>query len=247
MTMWVPAAAAALAGAFLVIYLPDIGRGFISDDFRWIVESRAESIGDLIALLRANTGFYRPVVSWAFAADHALWGTNAFGYGVTNLLLCLATAGALFALARRFALPSSAALVVAGVWLFNFHAVNMALLWLSGRTALLVSLFSVGTAHAMLRGRFLLAGVLALLAMLSKEEAVALLALFSALAFLTERRARSLVRTLPLWAALGIYVALRLQSGAFWPASAPSYYQFSFSPALLGRNFLEYADRAGTL
>ena len=246
MTVRTLAAAAAMAGAFLLIYLPDIGHGFISDDFRWIVESRSSSPGDLVALLGSNTGFYRPVVSWSFAADHALWGTNAFGYGVTNLILCLATAAALFALARQLALPSAAALAAAGVWLFNFHAVNMALLWLSGRTALLVSLLAVGTALAMMRGRFIAAGAVALLAMLAKEEAVALPALFSAFTLLTERRARSLVSTVPLWAALAVYIALRLQSGAFWPSDAPSYYQFAFSPVGIGRNILEYADRAGT-
>ena len=211
MTMRTAATAAALAGAFLLIYLPDAGHGFISDDFRWIVESRSGSVSDLVALLGANTGFYRPVVSWSFAADHAVWATSPFGYGLTNLLLCLATAATLFALARRLALPSSAALLTAGVWLFNFHAVNMAVLWLSGRTALLASLFSLATAHAMLGGRSLLAGAVALLAMLSKEEAIALPALFSAYLVLTERRAGSLVRTLPLWAALVVYVALRLQ------------------------------------
>jgi hypothetical protein len=241
------AAAAAMAGAFLLIYLPDVGRGFISDDFRWIVESRSDSLRDLIALLAANIGFYRPVVSWSFAADHSVWGTDSFGYGMTNLVMCLATAAMLFALARRVHLSASAALVAAGVWLFNFHAVNMAVLWLSGRTALLVSLFSLATAHAMLAGRPVLAGALALLAMLSKEEAVALPALFSAYLALTERRARDLVRTLPLWAALGLYLALRLQSGAFWAADAPSFYRFSFSPGLVGRNILEYADRAGTV
>ena len=241
------AAAAAMAGALLVVYLPDIGHGFISDDFRWIVEGRADSIGDLIGLFGTNTGFYRPIVSWSFAADHAAWGSNPFGYGLTNLTLCMAAAAALFMLARRVQLPSSAALITVGVWLFNFHAVNMAVLWLSGRTALLVSLFSLGTAHAMLAGRSLLAGALALLAMLSKEEAVALPALFSVYTVLTERRARGLVRTLPLWAALGVYLGLRLQSGAFWATDAPSFYRFSFAPALIGRNVLEYADRAGTV
>jgi hypothetical protein len=240
------AAAAAVAGAFLLIYLPDIGHGFISDDFRWIVESRSDSIAGLAALLGSNTGFYRPVVSWSFAADHALWGTDAFGYGLTNLILCLATATALFALARQLVLPPAASLAAAAVWLFNFHAVNMALLWISGRTALLVSLFSLATAIATIGRRFLAAGGLALLAMLSKEEAVALPALFSAFALLSERRARSLIHTVPLWAALGVYVALRLQSGAFWPDDAPSYYRFAFSPLGIGRNILEYADRAGT-
>src|SRR5215208_6049005 len=138
-------AALAMLAAFLLIYLPDVGHGFISDDFRWIVESRAASAGDLLAPFRTNTGFYRPIVSLTFANDFAFWGTNAFGYGLTNLALCLLTAAALVALARRLGLSASASVVAAGVWLFNFHAVNMALLWLSGRTALLVSLFSVAT------------------------------------------------------------------------------------------------------
>ena len=241
------AAGAAMAGAFLLIYLPDAGHGFISDDFRWIVESRSQSVSDLIALLSTNTGFYRPVVSWSFAADHAAWGSNAFGYGLTNLALCLATAAALFKLARQVALPPSAALVAAGVWLFNFHAVNMAVLWLSGRTSLLVSLFSLGTVQAMLARRPLIAGGLGLLAMLSKEEAVALPALVSAWTFLWERRARSLLRTLPLWGALAVYLVLRTQSGAFWATDAPDFYRFSFSPDLVARNVLEYADRAGTV
>jgi hypothetical protein len=246
MTARTTAAAAAIAGAFLLIYLPDIGHGFISDDFRWIVESRSSSPGDLVSLLGSNTGFYRPAVSWSFAADHALWGANAFGYGLTNIVLCLAAAVTLYALARQLGLPADPALAAVGVWLFNFHAVNMALLWLSGRTALLVSLFSLATTLAMMRRRFMVAGALALLAMLSKEEAVALPALFTAFMLLTQRRARSLSATAPLWAALGVYAALRLQSGAFWPSDAPSYYQFAFSPLGIGRNVLEYADRAGT-
>ena len=144
-------------------------------------------------------------------------------------------------------LPPSAALVAAGVWLFNFHAVNMAVLWLSGRTSLLVSLFSLAKAHAMLAGRPLMAGGLALLAMLSKEEAVALPALFSAWTLLWEPRVRSVVRTLPMWGALLVYIALRLQSGAFWATDAPAYYRFSSSPGLVARNAFEYADRAGTV
>ena len=237
----------ALIAAFLLIYLPDVGHGFISDDFRWIVESRAAWPRDLVTLFGANTGFYRPLVSISFATDFAIWDSKAFGYGVTNVALALLTAGALCALSRRLGLSAGAAVVAGGVWLFNFHAVNMALLWLSGRTALLVSLFSVSTAYALVSGRSALAGLLALLAMLSKEEAVALPALFGAYVYLSERRVRCLTRTIPLWIALAIYLGLRMQSGAFWASDAPSYYRFAFSPALVARNAIEYADRAGTL
>ena len=233
-------AAAILAAIFLAIYLPDIGHGFISDDFRWIVESRADGPGDLVDLFTTNVGFYRPLVALTFAADYALWETNAFGYGVTNLLLVIADAALLFALARRVDLPAAASLATVGVWVLNFHAVNMSLLWLSGRTALLAALFSLATANLFVSGRFVLAGLACLAAMLSKEEAVALPALFTAFERL------KLTRTWPLWIALVLYLALRLPSGAFWPNDAPSFYAFTFSPALVGRNILEYADRAGT-
>lgn len=64
-----------MAAIFLAIYMPDLGHGFISDDFRWIVESRTDTPGDLVRLFRANVGFYRPLVAVTFAVDHALWGS----------------------------------------------------------------------------------------------------------------------------------------------------------------------------
>jgi hypothetical protein len=50
----------------------------------------------------------------------------------------------------------------------------------------------------------------------------------------------------PLLAALAIYLVLRLQSGAFWPATAPSYYRLTIQPSILFRNALEYLDRGAT-
>ena len=295
-----PRAVAAVAAVFLVIYLPDVGHGFISDDFRWIVENRIVLPADLLSPFSSNTGFYRPMTSLSFAGDHALWGTSPFGYGLTNLMLCLMAAGALFMVARRLGLPDGAALLASSVWLLNFHAINMAVLWLSGRTALLAAVFSLATASAVLNARYTRAGLLALLAMLSKEEAIALPALFTLYLVAVDRGwgaisagpaeaglyadgpaeaglhgagqpgvhvesgfsrtslgapnveshfSRTLaigLRTAPLWAAAAVYLALRAQSGAFWPADAPAYYRFSLSPALVARNVLEYADRAGT-
>jgi hypothetical protein len=253
--------AAVIAAVFLVIYLPDVGHGFISDDFRWIVENRIQAPSDVMSPFSSNTGFYRPITSLSFAADHAVWGTHAFGYGVTNLALCLLAAAALFMVGRSLGLPAGPALLATSVWLLNFHAINMAVLWLSGRTALLAAIFSLATAYAMLTARYALAGILALLAMLSKEEAIALPALFTVFLAAGGSRwygppegglhvasgfSRTLTRTAPLWGAAALYLVLRTQSGAFWPADAPAYYQFSFSPALIVRNILEYADRAGT-
>jgi hypothetical protein len=168
--------------------------------------------------------------------------------------LCLADSILLFGLARRFVLPAGAAVFTAALWAFNFHGINMALLWLSGRTALLVVMFALMTAHAVLRGWRISAGLLCLAAMLCKEEAVVLPALFTVFLMLDGMRNRrqaalrhALVEIWPLWAALPIYAVLRIQSGAFSPMDAPSYYQFSLSPPLVVRNLEEYADRTATL
>jgi hypothetical protein len=247
-------AAAVLGALFLAAYLPDLGHGFIRDDFRWVHVSRSGDFGELLALFSTNLGFYRPLVSVSFAADYAIWGLNPFGYGITNLTLCLLDSVLLFCLARRFALPATAALFTAALWAFNFHGINMALLWLSGRTALLVALFTLSAAHAVLRRWRLAAGLLCLTAMLCKEEAVVLPALLTGFILLDRLQAgerprplETLVRAWPLWAALPLYAVLRMGSGAFGVTNAPAYYQFSGSPALLLRNLAEYTDRTATL
>ena len=240
---------------FLLVYVPDVGHGFIKDDYAWIRSSRLADPAGLVALFSQHVGFYRPLVSVSFAADYAVWGLRPWGYAATNLVLLLLDAALLIGLARRFGLPMAAALLGAAVWVFNFHGVNMALLWISGRTSLLVTLFALGAALAWLAGRRLLAGVVVFLALLCKEEAVLLPALFAGFALWESRSAanlspslwRTVRATAPLWIALGVYLLLRAHSGAFGPVDAPSFYRFSFSPLLLLRNLFEYLDRAATV
>lgn len=231
-----------LALAFLLIYLPAIGHGFIKDDFRWIAESRVTSSSDLVALFQRNIGFYRPLVSASFAANYAVFGLNAFGYGITNLAVLLIDGALVFWLANRLTGVPEAALLAAVAWLFNFHGVNMALLWISGRTALLLCLFALGTAVAARSGRTLLAALLALAAMLCKEEAALLPLLFTVLAILDGSPRRYWM----MWVALALYLALRVNSGAFGPQDAPPFYQFTFAPLALVRNVFEYLDRGAT-
>ena len=244
-------AAGVLCAAFLLIYLPDIGHGFLKDDFVWILSSRAADLSDALALFKANVGFYRPLVSLTFAADYGVWGMRPFGYGLTNLAVFSGCVVLLYALARRFTLSPPAALLTVAVWAFNFHGVNMALLWLSGRTSLLVTFFSLSTAHAVLMGAPLAGGMLCLAALLSKEEATLLPLLISVYVFtvqpppFTSRSRQTLLRVWPLWAALAVYAVLRLRSGAFGFSNAPWYYQLS--TAQTGRNLVEYADRSATV
>ncbi|MGH9257662.1 MAG: hypothetical protein ACRD3C_24145 [Vicinamibacterales bacterium] len=245
--------AGVLIAAFLAIYVPDLGHGFIKDDFGWIRTSASANLYEFFALFSRSVGFYRPLVSATFAADFAVWGLDPFGYGLTNLLLCIADAVLFFAVVRRFSMGAAAAILATAVWAFNFHGVNMGLLWLSGRTSLLVSAFALATVLAFLSGHRRAAGMLCLAALLCKEEAVMLPAILTGFVLTDDSNTawRTVVRraavTWPLWTALIVYAALRIQTGAMGPLDAPSYYRFSFEPSLVLRNVLEYADRAGTV
>jgi hypothetical protein len=271
-----------LAAALLLAYVPDLGHGFVKDDFGWIRGARIESADDATALLTRNNGFYRPLVSATFALNYAVSGMAPLAYGVTNFALLLAGAALLFMVARRLSLPAAPSALASALWAFNFHGINMAVLWVSGRTALLLSCAALASTLAVMNGRMMLGGVFCLLAMLSKEEAVVLpflLACWTAMRSQTQpsyslrsriavRGARSapseysqpaegeapqpkgyarrLSSMWPLLAALAIYLVLRLQSDAFWPATAPSYYRLTIQPSILFSNALEYLDRGAT-
>ena len=243
--------------ALLVIYLPAVGHGFIKDDFAWIFESRVTGVGGLAALPLEARGFYRPVVSLTFAVNWWLFGLDPLGYGLTNLALVLAIALSVWRLGQKLGMPSGAALLAAAFWSLNFHGIRMSLLWISGRTALLVTLFSVLAAQATISGRVWLAAVWTLVALLSKEEAVLLPVVLLAWVVLSTwkddglpswSKVRAMLgRSWPLVIPIPVYAALRVQTNAMTPGTAPDAYQFTFEPASLVRNALEYFDRAASL
>jgi hypothetical protein len=242
-----------IAVLFGAIYVPALGHGFVKDDFRWITAADVRAPSDVARIFSTDVGFYRPLVTLSFALDRAVWHLDARGYALTNVLLLAADAALLFLLARRLSLPREAAIVAAAVWLFNFHGINMALLWTSGRTALLLCLFAQASALLFLRETWrsaFLAGILALLAMLCKEEAVMLPPLFIAFSFLLAREPRSgraaLFNTWPLWVAAIVYAVARWKSGAFGLSDAPDYYRLTFDPRAVVTNVGEYLDRGAS-
>ena len=243
-----------LAAVVLAIYLPDLGQGFIKDDFAWIRASRLAAPGDLPRLItEPASGFFRPLVGLSFGVNERLFGLDAWGYGLTNLVLLGVCAAGVWRLAAAFGLAPPARLVASALFCLNFHGINLALLWISGRTALLLCACATWAGVAFRRGRPVTAGVLALAAMLSKEEAVALPAIFAAWIAIEAdgpwpARVRAVVRgTWPAAVALGVYALLRVRTAAMTFATAPSYYQARFDAGRFGENVLEYLDRSATL
>jgi hypothetical protein len=246
---------AALLAILIAIYGPGIGKGFVKDDVVWVGNNHVASWDDVWALLVRTDGFYRPVVAATFAIDRAVYGLEPFGFGVTNLCLLLLGAAALAYLGTTLGLRASMAIVAAGVWALNFHAVNMAVLWLSGRTALCVVIAAFLSAAAVVKNRPIAAGVAALVAMFAKEEAVMLPVILSGWAWVLSRDvvrltwpafARGFGAASPTWIAVAIYLTVRAQTPAMTPMTASEAYQFVRSPLALAGNGLEYLDRAGT-
>ena len=237
-------AAVALLAAWLLAYGPTIAGGFIKDDFGWIYHSRLSGWSSLHTIFAEAEVFYRPMVQLSFGVTEALFGNNPVPYALTNLLLGLACAASILSLARTLGLVPWAALAATAGWAFNFHGINMAIVWLSGRTSLLGTLFSTLAAIAFLRNRVIAAGLLAFAAFLSKEEVLALPVILVCWSLINRTDPR---RTASIWIALAIYFVLRIYSGAVDISNAPPYYRFDFDPVHVATNVLEYADRSMTL
>jgi hypothetical protein len=238
--------------AIVATYLPDLGRGFIKDDFAWIAGSRTEGGAGWLELFRRHNGFYRPLVSLTFAVNERLAGQEPFWFGLTNLLLVLACVLAIFALCRSLGLTFEASALAAAAWGLNPHGVGGSVMWISGRTSLLATLFAVLAAVFLLRRHLVAAWLSSFLALSSKEEATLLplvLAVWQVALSPGSRlqRWRCGLRTLAvLSTAAAGYLVLRAQTGAFLPWTAPAYYRFTLSPRDVVRNVLEYADRSAT-
>lgn len=236
---------------FLTIYGAAVGHGFVADDFGWILDSRAHSVQDLGGLFFKSSGFYRPVVGLTFAADYAAFGTQPLGYGLTNILLACICATLLFLVGRELGLPDGAALFAAALWLLNPHGINTAIIWMSGRTSLLLTMGSLAATLTLLRGHPFLALVPAGFALFSKEEATLLPAILLLWWMAFRRDATPSRRQIAAWLAcasplIAMYLALRFQTGAMTPWTAPPYYRFTASPRIIAINVREYSDRAMT-
>jgi len=136
-----PSACAALVILLTVVtYIPAMRAGFVFDDSALTIENR---------MIKASDGLYRfwftteapdyyPLTSSLWWAEWRLWGTNAIGYHVVNVLVHAVNAVLVWMILRRLAIP--------GAWLaavvFAIHPVNVATgAWISEQKNTLSMLF----------------------------------------------------------------------------------------------------------
>ncbi len=255
--------------ALAAVYLPFVGRGFVSDDFIWLRESLRDGRIDLSRTFTATTGFFRPMVGLSFALQRLLHGMDPRPYGLFNLLLHLLNAMLAFRLLRRWERARPLAAWGALLFALSLKPAGMAVGWISGRSDLLFSFFTLLAFAAcpvggrtspgpLATARYLSCVAFGLAALLSKETAVAaplFVFLFSFLGLQDDtppgRAPRRFIRGLraasPLLFSGVIYFLMRFRSDAFTPVNAPAYYRFGLSPLRFLKNLGEYVTRSALL
>ncbi|NQU39032.1 MAG: tetratricopeptide repeat protein [Lentisphaerae bacterium] len=168
----------------------------------------------------ATRSFYRPIVSLSYRIDYAIWSLNPMGFHATNILLHALVTLLVFGLGLRLLDNRAAALVAAA--LFAIHPSHVEnIVWISGRTDILCSLFALAALLLLLPtrkgvppsvGRAAAGCGLCFLALLGKEMALSLPILLAAYIVLLppEHRRAYLLLLAGLFATTGLYMLLRV-------------------------------------
>jgi tetratricopeptide (TPR) repeat protein len=177
-----------LAVLSAAIYANSIPGSFVVDDYeRWQDTAWIENrpiltvIGEFFTPGRAP--LYRPIPYALHAIDYRLWGANASGFHITNIILHILATGLVYLVGLRILRSRIAALI--GALLFAAHPIHTeAVTYIAGRTDLTMTVFALLSfllyleARRMSGGRrhilYAASAVAFGLALMSKEAAVAL-------------------------------------------------------------------------
>ena len=187
--------------AAVLAFAPAILGSFHLDDYSILGDPAYTTPGGALDLALFRV---RPLTTLTLWANYQLHGDNPLGFHLVNLLLHLVAVWfARDALTRL--LPPSAALLA--VTVFALHPLQTEpVAYIYARSTLLCGLFCWAAIANWARGRHWIAVLLTALALLSKEEAVALPVFFAMLHLTVSRNHRE-------WRPIGVMFALALATG----------------------------------
>ena len=220
---WIPLVSnLALAGGVFALYAAGIDRGFVFDDHEVILAQPApRDVGDVLQIFRerhiVDLPYYRPVTRATLLLQKSLHGADPVPFHLFNAALMAALALCAHALLRVPSLGIARAPALLAAALFAVHPVASSCVYpiASGRETALPALWVIAAIWGWLRGRPLLAHSALVLALLSKEQAAVVPAVFLAADLLglcgPARRAPRewAVRYAPSVVVLGLYAVLR--------------------------------------
>lgn len=181
----------------VIAYSNSLNNYFFIDDFIHLDRSRPSEMNKLLTSWELTSEdmkqswwvspdmrvtYFRPMVSLSFYLDRHLWGSNPFGFHISNLLMHLITAILVFVIANK--LTSNFSISFLSMSVFLLHPVHAsAVQWISGRTSIIMTLFYIFAFYCYLRysdcreRKFLWSSLLMLffsLSLLAKEAAITL-------------------------------------------------------------------------
>jgi protein O-mannosyl-transferase len=217
---WVALAVVALVH---ITYVPN---GFTWLDHGDIEAGRAipENVRDLFLRPFGDTGFYRPLVSLTLGLDRALYGTQAWGFHLTNLLLHVVACAAFARLIQGWGLTSgqwrAAAVLIAGVHATSWLPVGS----ISYRPELLAATFTLLAVSNFEKERPWSTAGWFLLGLMSKESVAFWVPALIALQEIRRHDTQRIVeRISPSTVALGAWFLLRTNAvDTVWRSSWPT-------------------------
>lgn len=218
--------AAALAALTVIVYLPAFRADFIWDDDELVTDNLLvrQTSGLWRMWIPTKTIDYYPVTWATFWVECRLWGIDATGYHVTNILLHILGALLLWQILEQ--------LKIRGAWLaallFAIHPVNVeSVAWIAERKNTLSFVFYALTVLFFLRDNrrsdWIAAGLF-LLALLSKTSGLLLPAVLLLCAWWQRGTItrRDLWRCVPFLALAGVFAALTLWTQSWVVATGPT-------------------------
>ena len=239
---WYRAALFALFTVYAALYLRTVSYEFVWDDFPALVDNplyQGPWLGGIRASMHDHVDpslrklssaklahdSYRPVLYLSHRIERELYGKDAGGHHLHNVLVGALALAMVLALARRWLAHDGKALAVAGV--FALHPLQVeSIAYVSGRGDLLAALFALASLWLALRGAdggsrrwaWMIASTVALvLSMLSKEAYIGVPIALLLIAWSAGRLRVHVADVCAHAVGLAMYLALRL---AMAPAGA---------------------------
>jgi tetratricopeptide (TPR) repeat protein len=215
-----------LLGLTGVVYANSLTNGFVFDDVYYILKNRLVTSLSLSALLQlTNNNVFRPVTMASFAFNWATSGAHPFLYHLLNLLLHAAVVILLYFVLQTLleSVPHAPTIAFAAALLFAVHPIHTeAVTSIVGRSELLATFLLLAAWLLHLRDKLIPALLCFLLALLSKESAMAFLPLVLAGDF-----ARG--KWKPLWRYLAVTGIAAAYLAIFWKIEGGRFGEVSIS------------------
>jgi protein O-mannosyl-transferase len=212
---------ALLLAVAMLVYGNTLLNNFSMDDELYIFRNSAvtsPSVKGLFEATKANNVF-RPVTFATFALNWAIGSAHPFGYHLFNLLLHAAVALLMYLVLRTLleAVPRGTTVALAAAWLFAVHPIHTeAVASVAARSEVLAAVFLMAAWLLHLYDQHILSLACFVLALLSKESAVAFVPL-ALVGDYARAKLKPLHRYVWIAGVAGLYLAVlwKIQGGRF--------------------------------